>query len=322
MLLLSGNFLASFSRSIEADVLDTWTTNQITTNGFGFQRVVYGNGIYVAVGESSDYGGFYTSTDGSHWTLQYSEPNSWGVSLNYSGGHFASVAPRWGFNASDVSPDGTNWTTSIFVDVDYRFTPAAITYGNGLYVVVGSTNNVASIMISPDGVTWSYRPASTSPGGPLNSVAYGNAKFVTIGNNDGYIYVSSGSSAGTNWTRNNIVGGNLISYANGLFFVPLNNKTNLLSGNSISWSQQATGLTNTLGTVTYSHGIYLAQCGITQSGSYLATSPDGTNWFQYPKLLPDSILPGDSGNFDVNVATDGSRPDHRQCGVLKSSFRL
>jgi hypothetical protein len=316
LVLLAGCLIAAFSQSIKADVLDAWTTNQLTTNSFGFHHVAYGNGIYVAVGEWSDSGGFYASADGFNWSLQYSEPNSWGVSLTYSEGRFASVTPRLDFKAVDVSADGTNWTTSNFAGAASGFRPAAITYGNGVYVVVGSTNNVASIMTSPDGVTWTYRQASTAPGGPINGVAYSFRRFVAIGNNDGYVYVSSGISAGTNWSRDSgapffttitIPGGNQISCANNRFFVPLNNKTNLLSADGINWSQKATGLTNTLGTVTYSHGLYLAQSGISSSGSYLASSSDGTNWFQYSKLLPNSCAIYDTSDFDVSVATDGTR---------------
>lgn len=289
-----------------ADVLDNWTTNQISTNTAAFHHVVYGNGIYVVVGQYSDYGAFYTSADGLHWKLQYTEPNSWGVTLNYSAGHFASVAPRsGGFNAVDISPDGTNWTTSLIVNIDPNYSPSAITYGNGLYVIVGSTNNVASILTSPDGVTWTYRKASTTPGSLINSVTYGASKFVAVGNNDGLEYTSS-TGTGT-WAKSSLPGGNKISYANGLFFVPLNNKTNLLSVDGINWSQQSTGLTNMLGAVTYGNGIFMAQSGIARSGSYLATSTDGTNWFQYAKPLPNYCPIPDTADFDVSVATDGTR---------------
>jgi hypothetical protein len=306
MFLLAGLFLNSVSISAQADVLDNWTTNQITTNSFGLHHVVQGNNIFVAVGEESDSGGFYTSADGFHWTLQYSEPNSWGVTLNYSGGHFAGVCVGLGDGVADVSADGTNWTTTFF---SYHgapgYAPIAVTYGNGLYVIVGSTNYIASILTSPDGTTWTYRKASTSPGGPINSVAYGAGKFVAIGNNDGLEYTSS-TGTGT-WAKSSLPGGNKISYANGLFFVPLNNKTDLISVDGVNWSLQATGLTNQLGVVTYGNGLFMAQCGISQAGSYLATSTDGTNWFQYAKPLPNYCAIFDTSDFDVSVATDGIR---------------
>jgi hypothetical protein len=298
--LLTGIFLGSIDITTRADVLDNWTTNQITTNSFGLNHVVYGNNIFVAVGEESDSGGFYTSADGFHWTLQYSEPNSWGLTMNYSAGHFAGVGPALGHGAADVSADGTNWTTTLFPNYGASvFTPMSITYGHGLYVAVGSTNNVGSIFTSPDGITWTLRGASLSPGGPIADVAYGAGKFVAIGDNDGLEYTSI---TGTGiWAKSNLPGGNKISYANGRFFVPLTSGSNLLSADGINWTLKPTGLTNTLGAVFYRNGIFMAKCGFSITGSYLATSTDGINWATYAKPLP-----GD-GTRDANLATDGTR---------------
>jgi len=84
---------------------------------------------------------------------------------------------------------------------------------------------------------------------------YGLLRFVAVENNDGYEYTfyfclplaPLGPDAA-------IPGGNKISYANGLFIVPLNNKTNLISVDGINWSLNYTGLTNMLGVVTYGNG--------------------------------------------------------------------
>jgi hypothetical protein len=285
--------------NVRADVFDNWTTNQITTNSFGFHHIVYGNGIYVTVGTAGESGGFYTSGDGVNWKLQYSEPNSWFVTLNYSDGHFTAVSPlNGGFNAADVSSDGTNWTTSLFYNYSFLFTPSAITYGNGLYVVVGSTTNVGSIATSPDDVTWTPASFYPSAGGSIASVVYSPDAdiFVALGNNDGYEYIYYDD--GDSWYQYNIPGGNNIYYGNHLFIVPLNNQTNLISANGYNWTLKSTGLTNMIGKVTYGHGIFMAQCGVS-----FATSMDGTNWFNYAKPLPNSNTSG----FDDSLATDGSR---------------
>ena len=88
--------------------------------------------------------------------------------------------------------------------------------------------------------------------------------------------------------------------------MPLNDKTNLLSVDGINWSLNPTSLTNMLGAVTYGNGIYMAQCGIAMTGSYLATSTDGTNWFQYVKKLPNYIGVLDHPYYDISLATDGT----------------
>jgi hypothetical protein len=202
--------LVSACSSARPDVLDNWTTNQISTNTADFHHIVYGNGIYVVVGQYSDYGAFYTSVDGLHWKLQYTEPNSWNVTLNYSAGHFAGVCMGLGSGVVDVSSDGTNWTTTLFSGSgNPSFNLAAITYGNGLYAIIGSTNNIGIILTSPDGVTWTFRKANASPVGHINYITYGANKFVAIGNNDGYEYTSSAPGFGMTWTQRAIPGGDV-----------------------------------------------------------------------------------------------------------------
>ena len=305
LLLLAGIFSVTHPPGARADVLDNWTTNQVTTNQYGFHHIVYGSGIFVMVTHGSDYGQFYTSVDGLNWKRQYSEPNSWNVTLNYSGGRFAGACQGLGSGVVDVSADGTNWTTTFFQNNGLpAFNATAAIYGNGLYVAVGSTNGFGSIFTSPDGVTWTFRRASTSPGGPIKSVAYGAGKFVAVGT-DGFEY-SSATGTGL-WSKTSYAGNGVISFANGRFISPQNNKTNLVSTDGVNWSSLATGLTNQTGFVTFGNGVFMAQCGIARPGSYLATSADGTNWFQHPQLLPNACAITDTSDFDVSVATDGNR---------------
>ena len=276
---------------VRGDVLEYWTTNQITTNHFGLSHVAYGNGRYVAVGDYSDSGGVYSSDDGLSWTFRAMDPNAWGLNLSYANGRFTGVSP-WGIVASSIN--GINWTFSYlpssFFDL---YVKGDVTYGNGLYVVVGDTNGVGNIVTSADGVNWTPRAINMTPGGHIGSVVYGAGKFVAIGN-DGYEYVSS---TGTDvWLRSTIPGGSQIGFANGLFIVPLNSQTNLLSADGISWSAVSTGITNSFGKVNYGNGIFMSA----KTGA-LVTSTDGTNWIQFANPLP-----GD-GSKDVTLATDGSR---------------
>ena len=287
-------FLLVSTPSLQADVLDHWTTKQITTNSFGLHHVVYGNGRYVAVGEFLDAGGIYTSEDGLNWTLRFSDMNSWGLTLNFSSNHFAGVG---GWGVVDVSSNGIDWVSAFlpsdFFDL-YGGGGNAITYAKGVYVTVGDTNGVGNILTSPDGATWTSRSSSPSPGGRISSVVYGAGKFVAVGNNDGFEYTSS-TGIGI-WSKSSIPGGSQISYANGLFIVPLNTRTNLLSTLGIDWTAISTGITNSFGSVIYSHGLFIsARAGV------LVTSTNGTNWISYPQSLP-----GDWA-YDDSLATDGAR---------------
>lgn len=285
--LLAGIFQISYLTSARADVLDNWTTTQVNTNSYGLQNVVYGNGCYVAVGEYSDFGAIYSSADGFNWTLRYSDPGAWGLKMAFCGGRFAGVS-SWGITV--VSTNGTNWTAGA---LPYQYAgsfgmPFDAGYGLGVYVVVGQTNGVGTILTSTDAITWTSRRSAPRQAGPVVSLTYGASTLVAVGNNDGFEYTSSD---GVHWTQSSIPGGNQISFGNGLFFVPLNNQTNLISLDGFTWSQQATGLTNRLGKIVYVNGIYLS------GGTSLATSSDGTNWFQYPQTIPGTS----------NIATDGTR---------------
>jgi len=141
--------------------------------------------------------------------------------------------------------------------------------GNNQYVTVGDTNGVGNILISPDGKRWIPIKILPSHGGRIANVVYGDGRFVAIGNNGGLVYTFSAVAP---LTRSSIPGGNIISYVNGLFIVPLNNKTNLVSTDGIAWDANATGLTNTIGRVTHSHELFMALCGIPELAGHLATT--------------------------------------------------
>jgi hypothetical protein len=182
--------------------------------------------------------------------------------------------------------------------LDPGTTPVDMTAGKtlgGVELYVETGDSSGNLITSTDGVSWTPQTSSPAPTGHIASVTYGAAKFVAVGNNDGSVYVSSHGSA---WTRGSITGGNKISFGNGLFLVPLAVGTNLISTDGVNWSQWATSLTNQLGKIIYSHGLYLAA-----SGKYLSTSSNGTNWVQYPQMFPNSDK---MTNFDNTFSTDGS----------------
>ncbi|MFO1511757.1 MAG: hypothetical protein U1F83_02410 [Verrucomicrobiota bacterium] len=269
-----------------AGPLDNWTTNQVSTNSFGLDCAVYGNGRYVAYGEYSDYGVIMSSEDGINWSLRLDGKTnatfSFSLALVYTGNRFFALG---GFGGSAVSTNGVDWTVfSHYANglIGGLFTSVA--YGAARYVMVGG-----GAYTSTDAITWT---AHNPPGGVVD-VAYGASKFVAIGDNSGHAYTSS---AGTTWTDRSILGGNKISFCNGIFIVPYGLGTNLISSDGISWTTANTGITGLLGKVTFANGLFIARAGV-----YLATSTDGTNWVQYPQILPGTALRG------YQIATDGSR---------------
>jgi hypothetical protein len=90
---------------------------------------------------------------------------------------------------------GTSWTTRTSGTSSTLY---GVTYGNGLYVAVGSSGSSGSdgaILTSSDGISWtSINIDNLSTG--LRGVAYGNSTFVIVGH-DGKILTSSNV---TSWT--------------------------------------------------------------------------------------------------------------------------
>ncbi|HTB85555.1 MAG TPA: hypothetical protein VK742_18045 [Candidatus Sulfotelmatobacter sp.] len=224
-------FLLLNNQPAIADVLDNWTTT-IITNQFIVgadtlvEHIVNGNGVFVAYEEEGDSGVFYSSPDGINWTRRYTDNNSWGFNLSYSGGKFVGV----GVLEYAISADGTNWNVQFVPSFGSEINPyyTGTASSGSRYVMVGDTNNVGAIITSSDGTNWVYHPATTNmnngimgniqvvvTGGHISSVAFGASKFVAIGQNDGYEYFASGNLS--TWTRTNILGGSSIYFANGFF---------------------------------------------------------------------------------------------------------
>ena len=133
------------------------------------QDIAYGNGKFIAVGDS---GSCLSSTDGVIWTVVTTAPITYFLtSIAYGNGKF--VAIKKNSNIAAYSVDGINWIqTTLPVSSAW----SSITHGSGRFVMVGT--NITSIY-SFDGINWI---SSAIPSGTWNSITYGNGKFVAVSN--------------------------------------------------------------------------------------------------------------------------------------------
>ena len=289
--------------------LTNWTTAVNDSTSYAFSGVAFGNGTFVAVGL---HGLIRTSTDHLNWTVRSQTltylGNLYGV--KYINKEFVAVG------IGQVSPGGVGEDSPLLFsgapgDNWYRrpsgtfSTSWALTYGQGLYVVVSSfglrtstnginwvnagsglggqteaityganlfvvTSSNGGIASSSDGATFIARTSGTTRN--LWGVAYGNGLFVAVGQGSTTgAFVTSPD--GTNWTSHSSVNLRNIAFGNGTFVI-VGDAGYLASGNGLSWTQRGSGTAGTINGVGYGDGFFIA----VGDGGYLATSPDGTTW--------------------------------------------
>lgn len=156
----------------------TWTNlARIPTS---FTDLIYTNRLFVAV--SSD-GSVRVSSDGLSWTKSNSGiPAAPLDKIHYAQGSFLacrSGGPIYRSYADYkflLSRDGANWSVpkTGWADAVY-----SIAYGNGLFVAVtDSVTQGRGLFCSTDGIHWNRQEALTDY---LNSVAFGDGKFMAVG---------------------------------------------------------------------------------------------------------------------------------------------
>jgi hypothetical protein len=178
----------------------------------GLEAITFGNGKYVAVGQGTV--GFaennvITSTDGINWTLSV-QSGLYGLqSIAYGNGKYVAVSSLLtaGVNQIFYSSNGITWNQQAFTYANEfiffhnnKFTvgnaystdginwistpsigalkPRGITFGNGIYVAVGTPPNNNQIAISTDAISWEIFEAPTYK--VWNTISFGNNRFVAL----------------------------------------------------------------------------------------------------------------------------------------------
>jgi hypothetical protein len=258
------------------------TTKEIT-------KIIYINNQYVALGwTDSTAGASFTSSNGITWTHSSS-----GIPLDSSSRKPISLSGiTYGFNqylavasypgTSLTSPNGTSWTVAGIIP----FFVLDVTFGNNLYVAVGTNAafSSGSICTSPDGITWTARTSGTI--NSLYKVAYANNLYVAAGV-QGTILTSPD---GITWTtRTSKPGANLsgIAYGNNQYVVVGNSSSYFTSPDGITWTARTTPYQALIG-ITYGNNEFVAVGG----AGKIYTSPDAITW--------TARISGFSTNYNFN----------------------
>jgi len=248
---LGGSFYAVGDKGtvVTSTTATNWTV--LTTsvgNASQLNGIAAGNGVFAAVGEPAVDGPgkgqavIQTSPDGVIWTPRSSGTSNHLSSVIYAKDRFIAV----GSQSTAVilsSPDGAAWSR---YDLPADSVPYMATYGNNLFVVVGTGPNGGMALTSSDGVTWT---ANSSDLPPLFAVAFVNNIFVAAG-----LGTILTSADGLQWTPQfQDAGFSLfftgVAYGNGAFVVVGNqgfssqkNGIIMSSADGVTWTR---GQTNT-----------------------------------------------------------------------------
>ncbi|MEQ9301793.1 MAG: MBG domain-containing protein, partial [Cyclobacteriaceae bacterium] len=275
---------------------------------------------------------------GVTWEAHQAPQYNW-TSIAYGNGIFVALESG-GDNQVITSTDGISWTTT---SSNVSGSRSSVTYGEGLFVAVGSSAN--KIMTSPDGVTWTARSVPgtnqwisvtygggqfvalsgfgpnqvmTSPDGitwtvidePIivswKSITYGNGRFVAVGDGSKALV----STDGVNWMAHDAATSarwTSISYGSGLFVAVSDEEAQVMtSPDGESWTLRQTPEDNGWRAITYGGGLFAVVAD--NSSDFIMTSPDGINWTKVAGIAPSSwsAITYGNGRF-VSVANSGSK---------------
>ena len=229
-----------------------------------------------------------------------------------------------------TSKDLINWNT-LFFGTSIKWGPTAIAYGNGIYVIVGSSFTSASQttqnFFSTDLI--SFTSSANLPAQAYwTSVAYGNSNFVAVSyGKNGFSNTSNVAATSTNgitWTSRTIPAGNYrkVIYANGLFVA----STSADGSASSLYSTSTDGITWTARTlpssiyqtgVQYGNGLYLI-ANFGNTSSYVYYSTDAVTWTLGSRSLSGRYIGANVAYGNGVFAFHGASQDSRYVSVIKT----
>ena len=273
----------------------TWTKRTSGTNN-NLNGITFANDIFVAVGWRT----ILTSTDGTTWTTQSAPSYEFGKVGTAVGKIFAFTS-FGGTNFESV--DGTTWTQSSVsgnvkdfmsvYNIYYRCGEGGsllysedfenwtrigggitadlndITYAEGLFVACGQNK----IITSEDGKVWTTHIIGEIG---INSVAYGNGKFIAVSNGGGWVYSSTDGETWSSVRLTVTYDYYRIRYVNNTFIIAGNYGTIITSPDGETWTIRTSGVDASLRGIAYGNNMY-----IVGGGNYILTSTDLETWTSY-----------------------------------------
>jgi hypothetical protein len=263
--------------------LDQWHLRSGIAGSERLQRVTFGQGRFVAVGQAGE---IQTSSDGINWTARGSglAASLWGILTTTN--LFVVVGDSGTILSST---DGLNWVQRESGTIALLSTVA---YGNGRFVAAGATNMGQNVVAtSVDGTNWTSRLIAM--GGLPMDLEFGNGRFVapltlSYGGQELATSIDGVSWDSHAWPQDNFP--NRLTYANGQFvavggFCGLGGCSGSIvtSADGVNWTAAAFQ-PRFLNEVTFGRNQFVAvggDCNLGGCDSLILSSTDGLNWVQH-----------------------------------------
>lgn len=275
---------------------------QSVTSSFGgtaLGAVAYGNGVYVAGGNTTGTSYIVSGTDGSTWTSRTIAGLTGNVTtVSWGNGLFVAGATA---GTLSTSTDGTTWTSrtsNAGSNALLASVYGTTLLGANLYVAAGAAG---ALTTSPDGTTWTSRTSGFSTT-QINALGYGAGLFIAGGASG----TMTTSLDGTTWTARtsgfstNAING--IAYGNGTFVAVGAAGTITRSPDGITWTASTSGTASAINAVIWTGSQFVAITATT----VVLTSPDGITWTSRTSISANGIAYGNARYVMANGSSVAS----------------
>jgi hypothetical protein len=235
------------------------------------------------------------STSGSNWIQNWLPVPGEYATLTFANDRFLAFERGHAGGVPRVirSNDGRQWSDSLLWFGGGS--PAGLTYGNGLFVGAGydfdRPNDPTdapheAVFVSPDGADWTVH--STGATGLLSDVAFGNGRFVAVGN-QGSIATSTNGTQWTLVTSKSAATIRAVAYGPRTYVAIGDGGLILKSADGTTWIDQPSGTTANLLGLTFAEGRFVAVGTDEAFHAVILSSEDGSTWIRYASSAP---IPG------------------------------
>jgi hypothetical protein len=222
----------------------TWTslTLPYATGGGTWQSIAYGNGHWVII-VSGGTRALYSNSDGQQWKTATLPNNVSWSRVTYGNGIFVAVSAQAGALAWSDN-NGRTWASSTATSQSY----VCLTYGNGVFLAMSSDTGGQYIR-STDGKNWTAFATpvvgATTVWQQWSDIAYGNGRFVVIGNGAATGPIKYSFDGITWYATPKTYNVDKISYGQGVFVaVSIGNNVAYTSEDGLAWTAQTVTASN------------------------------------------------------------------------------